>query len=73
MLYKGVSVGQGRIDLLVEEKLVVELKVTSHIMDAHVAQVLTYLRAGGYPLGLILNFGVAPLKDGGIRRLILSS
>ncbi len=73
MLYKGVSVGQGRIDLLVEEKLVVELKVTSHIIDAHVAQVLTYLRAGGYPLGLILNFGVAPLKDGGIRRLILSS
>ena len=70
--YKGVQVGQGRIDLLVDETIVVELKVVRRIVDTHVAQMLTYLRAGGYPLGLVLNFGVARLKDGGIRRVILS-
>ena len=72
MAYKGTIVGEGRIDVLVDSVLVVELKVVSRIMEAHLAQVLTYLRAGGYPLGLVLNFGVAPLKDGGIRRVILS-
>ncbi len=72
MAYKGAIVGEGRIDILVDGVLVVELKVASRIMEAHLAQVLTYLRAGGYPLGIVLNFGVAPLKDGGIRRIILS-
>ncbi len=72
VMYKGVQVGKGSIDLLVDETIVVELKVVRRIIDAHVAQVLTYLQAGGYPLGLILNFGVARLKDGGIRRVILS-
>ncbi len=73
MRYKDVVVGKGYIDLLVDETLVVELKVASRIVDTYVAQVLTYLRAGNYPLGLILNFGVARLKDGGIRRVILST
>ncbi|RUM87269.1 MAG: GxxExxY protein [Thermodesulfatator sp.] len=73
MMYKGIQVGKGRIDLLVDETIVVELKVVSRLVEAHVAQVLTYLRAGGYPLGLIFNFGVSRLKDGGIRRVILSA
>ncbi len=67
-----MAVGEGRIDILVDEMLVVGLKVAERIMDAHVAQALTYLRAGHYHLGLILNFGVVRLKDGGIRRVILS-
>ena len=73
MMYKGIQVGKGRIDLLVDETIVVELKVVSRLVEAHVAQVLTYLRAGGYPLGLIFNFDVSRLKDGGIRRVILSA
>ncbi len=72
MVYRGVAVGEGRIDILVDDVLVVELKVAERILDAHVAQTLTYLQAGHYHLGLILNFGVARLKDGGIRRVILS-
>ena len=70
--YKGAVVGEGRIDLLVAGLLVVELKVAKQISDAYVAQVLTYLRAGGYPLGLILNFGVSTLKHGGLKRVVLS-
>ncbi len=70
--YKGAVVGDGRIDILVADLLVVELKVAKQINEVYVAQVLTYLRAGGYPLGLILNFGVPTLKAGGLRRVVLS-
>ncbi len=62
---QGCGGGQG--DLLVDETLMVELKVASPV-----AQVLTCLRASTSPLGLILNFGVARLKDGDMRRGILS-
>lgn len=72
IVYRGVVVGEGRVDILVDESLVVELKVAEQIVDAHLAQTLTYLRAGRYHLGLILNFGVPRLKDGGIRRVVLS-
>jgi GxxExxY protein len=59
-----------RIDLLVERKVVVELKCVDGFTDVHVAQTLTYLRLGNYKLGLLLNFKVTTLKHG-IKRLIL--
>jgi len=69
--YKGVRLDCGyRIDLLVEQSVVVEIKSLSSIERIHEAQLLTYLRLGGWKLGLLINFNVAILKDG-IRRRIL--
>lgn len=58
-------------DLVVEKKLVIELKCASAIIPAHIKQVLTYLRLLDCRLGLILNFGAPYMKDG-IRRVINS-
>jgi len=58
-----------RIDLLVEDKLVVELKSVESLTDVHFAQTLTYLKLGNYRLGLLINFNVALVKDG-IKRII---
>ena len=70
--YRGVVVGEGRVDLLVADALVVELKAVEAIKDVHLAQVLTYLKMTNLPLGLLINFGVARLKNGGIRRVVLT-
>ena len=59
-----------RIDLLVNNKVVIEVKSVEAIHRNHVAQTLTYLQLGGYKLGLILNFGEKDLKKG-IKRLVL--
>ena len=70
LVYKQVKMDCGyRIDLLVENKVVVELKSVSEVTDAHIAQVLTYLKLSNNNIGLLLNFIVFRLKDG-IRRLI---
>ncbi|PTN08403.1 GxxExxY protein [Mangrovibacterium marinum] len=70
IVYKEVKLDHGyRIDLLVEDKVVVELKTVDALNEIHTAQVLTYLKLGNYKLGLLLNFQVAMLKDG-IKRLI---
>lgn len=53
-----------RIDIVVEQSLVVEVKAVSAITDLHKAQLLSYLRMSGYPLGLLLNFHVTHLRDG---------
>jgi len=58
-----------RMDLLVEEKVVVEIKTVEKIADVHLAQLLTYLKLGGYELGLLINFNVTLLKNG-IKRII---
>jgi len=58
-----------RIDLLVEGKLVVELKSVELLSDIHLAQTLTYMKLGNYKLGLLINFNVFRLKDG-VRRVI---
>lgn len=58
-----------RLDLLVEQKLVLELKSVDEINDIHIAQVLTYLKLGNFKLGLIFNFNVLSMKMG-IKRLI---
>ena len=58
-----------RIDLLVENKLVIELKSVESFNDVHLAQTLTYMKLGNYKLGLLINFNVVLLKNG-IKRVI---
>lgn len=71
LVYKEVKLDQGyRIGLLVEEKVIIELKTVEEFTDVHEAQILTYLKLGGYKLGLLLNFNRKMLKDG-IKRYIL--
>lgn len=70
IVYKEVKLDHGyRMDLLVEEKVVVEIKTVDGFIDVHTAQVLTYLRLGNYKLGLLLNFQTTVLKNG-IKRVI---
>jgi len=69
--YKGVRLDCNyRVDLLVAQSVVVEIKSLSSIERIHEAQLLTYLKLGGWKLGLLINFNVPTLKDG-IRRRIL--
>ncbi|MCB0494199.1 MAG: GxxExxY protein [Cyclobacteriaceae bacterium] len=70
IVYKDVKLDHGyRMDLLVENKLVIEIKTVEFFTDVHTAQMLTYLRLGNYKLGLLINFHVAKLKEG-IKRII---
>ena len=70
IIYKEIKLDHGyRIDLLVENKVVIEIKTVESITDVHTAQVLTYLKLGNYRLGLLLDFHVASLKNG-IKRII---
>ena len=67
--YEGVAIDAGyRIDLLVEDTIVIELKAVEKIVPIHEAQLLTYLKLSGKRLGLLLNFNVLHMKDG-IKRL----
>jgi GxxExxY protein len=61
-----------RIDLLVEKKLVIEIKSVDALHDIHLAQTLTYLKLGNYKLGLLMNFNVLLLRDG-LKRVINGS
>ena len=70
--YKGHAVGEGRLDLLVDSRLVVELKAVESLVPIHTAQVISYLKAVWLPLGLLINFNV-PLLKTGIKRIILSN
>ena len=71
IVYKSVQLDHGyRMDLLVENKVVVEIKTVEKFTEAHTAQVLTYMKLGKYKLGLLLNFNVPILKQG-IKRFIL--
>jgi len=70
IIYKEVKLDHGyRMDLLVENKVVIETKCVEYITDVHEAQLLTYLKLGDYRLGLILNFHVTTLKKG-IKRMV---
>jgi len=70
VVYKGVRLDQGyRLDFLVEDLIVVELKSVAQLTDVHYAQVLSYLKLADLKLGLLLNFNVGRLKSGGIRRV----
>jgi GxxExxY protein len=70
--YKGNVVGSGRLDLLIDDLIVVELKAVEALAPVHVAQLLSYLRVTGHRLGLLFNFNVRMLRDGGIERIVLS-
>ncbi len=68
--YRGVKLDCGyRIDVLVEDKVVVEVKAVEHINPVHEAQVLSYLKLSGCHVGLLINFNVKVLKEG-IKRLV---
>ena len=69
--YKEIELDHGyRMDLLVEDTVVVEVKTVERLKKVHTAQILTYMRLGNYPLGLLINFNEMLLKSG-VRRYVL--
>lgn len=69
--FKSVRLERGyRIDILVEERIVVELKCVENLNDLHKAQLLTYLKLSGLNVGLLLNFNVPLMKDGIVRMVL---
>ena len=70
LIFEEVNLDCGyRIDLLVENRLVIEVKSVESLNDIHLAQTLTYLKLGNFKLGLLINFNVSLLKDG-IKRIV---
>ena len=70
IIYKDIKLDHGyRIDLLIENMIVIELKTVEAFTDVHFAQILTYLKLGNYPLGLLINFDSKILKNN-IKRFI---
>lgn len=70
MDYRGSHLDIGyRIDLLVESKVVVELKTVETLLDVHHMQLITYLKLSGYKAGLLINFNVVYIKDGMFRKV----
>jgi GxxExxY protein len=67
--YKNVAIGEARLDFLVAERLVVELKACQGLLPLHFAQVLSYLKASVRSLGLLIHFNVRLLRQG-VRRVI---
>ncbi|HEW79320.1 MAG TPA: GxxExxY protein [Phycisphaerales bacterium] len=68
VIYRQVKLNCGyRIDVLVEESVIVEIKVVDHLAPIHKAQLLSYLRLSGCKVGLLINFNVKVLKDGIVR------
>lgn len=70
LIYMDVKLDAGyRLDLIVEQKVIVELKSVESLNDIHIAQVLTYLKLSGCKVGLLMNFNVLRLVDG-LKRLV---
>jgi len=70
MVYKGMQLEVGyRLDLLIEDKVIVELKTVDILLEVHHMQLLTYLKLSGHKLGLLINFNVARIKDGMFRKV----
>lgn len=68
--YAGLEFNEGlRADLLVESRLIIELKSVEQLAPVHAKQLLTYLRLSGQPLGLLMNFGAATFKEG-LKRIV---
>jgi GxxExxY protein len=66
--YESLTIENGyRVDLLIEELVIVELKAVEAILPVHRGQLLSYLRLGGFQLGYLLNFNVAHMRDGIVR------
>lgn len=71
VVYKGINLDCGyRLDLVIEETVVVELKTVERLLPIHQAQLLTYFKLGGFGTGLLLNFNSPVLKDGS-KRMVL--
>jgi len=68
LTYKGKKIGNHRLDLIVEEKIVVELKTVERFAPHHTAQLLSYLKASGYRLGILVNFSKAKVE---YRRVVM--
>ena len=69
-VYEGIEFEQGfRADVIVENRVLLELKVVERLVPAHRTQLLTYLRLANLPVGLLLNFGAPTMKEG-IKRLV---
>jgi GxxExxY protein len=69
--YKGITLNCGyRMDFVVEEKVVVEVKAIEKILPVHEAQLLTYLKLGGYKIGLLINFNAAVIRNSIVRRVL---
>ncbi len=66
--YRGEAIGEGRLDFLVEDKLILELKAADQLHPIHTAQAISYLKATGHKLALLINFNVPVLKEG-IKRI----
>ncbi len=65
IIYKEIQLNHGyRIDLLIEDKIVIELKTVEYFTDVHTAQILTYMKLGGFSIGLLINFHTKLLKNG---------
>jgi len=72
VIYKGIILGEYRVDLVVEKEIIVELKATEKMNPVYEAQVLSYLKMTNKKLGLLINFNVPVLRSG-IKRIILGS
>ncbi len=69
--YKGVLVGEQRIDFVIDEQIILEIKAVDSLAPVHRAQLMAYLKAGALQLGLLINFNVHLLTDG-VRRVVWS-
>ena len=71
LIYDGIKLDDGyRIDILVEDKLIIEIKASESLTDVHLAQVITYLKLSKNKLGLLVNFNVTLIKNG-IKRVVV--
>ncbi|HET8609720.1 MAG TPA: GxxExxY protein [Burkholderiales bacterium] len=70
--YKGRPVGEGRIDLIVANQLIIELKAVGMLLPIHTAQIVSYLKVTSCQLGLLINFNERLLKNG-IQRVVLTN
>jgi GxxExxY protein len=70
LVYRGLKLDYGYVlDMIVENTVILELKVLTTVLPIHEAQLVTYLRLTGKPVGLLLNFNVVTMKDGIIRKI----
>jgi GxxExxY protein len=71
LIYEKVKLDAGyRVDLIIEDSILIEIKSVESLCDVHMAQILTYMKLSGCKLGLLINFNVYHLKDG-IKRVVL--
>jgi GxxExxY protein len=68
--YKDILIPGQQLDILVCDRIILELKAVAELAPIHQAQLLSYLKATGLRLGLLINFNIPVLKDGGIKRLV---